>query len=85
MKAPACSFTIAENAVVCRYELQLHSQDPRRVLDILHNARHRVFAIRMGMPEGSHASESRHDVFEQLQAPIIAAYELALTRLEERS
>src|SRR5439155_10337201 len=28
-----------------------------RVLDIIHNACHRVFAVRMGMPESSHASE----------------------------
>jgi hypothetical protein len=53
---------------VGRHELQLHSQGPRRVLDILHNARHRVFAVRMGMPEGSHPSEPGNDVSEQLQA-----------------
>ena len=50
------------------HELQLHSQDPRRILDILHDACHRVLAIRMGMPERSHAGEPGNDIFEQLQA-----------------
>jgi hypothetical protein len=53
---------------VGRHELQLHSQGPRRVLNTRHDVRHRVFAVRMGMPEGSHANESGNDVSEQLQA-----------------
>src|SRR5262245_30218322 len=47
---------------------ELHSQGPRCVLHILHNAGHRAFAVRTGVPEGCHTSESRHDVSEQLQA-----------------
>ena len=50
------------------HELQLHSQGPRRVLDILHNVRHRTLAVSVGVPEGSHASETGNDVSEQLQA-----------------
>jgi len=44
------------------------SQGPRRVVDILHDVRHRVFAVRTGMPEGSHANEPGNDISEQLQA-----------------
>ena len=52
---------------VGRHELQLHSQGPRRVLDTFHDVRHRVFAVRMGMPECSHANEPGNDISEQLQ------------------
>src|SRR5215831_12232474 len=53
---------------VGRHELQLHSQRSCRVLDTLHDVRHRLFAVRMGMPECSHANESGNDISEQLQA-----------------
>src|SRR5262245_21288861 len=50
------------------HELQLHSQGPRRVLNTLHDVRHRVFALRMGRPGCSLANESGNDISEQLEA-----------------
>src|SRR5262245_3419314 len=49
---------------VGRHELQLHSQGPRRLLDTLYDVRHRGFAVRMRMPECSHANESGNDISE---------------------
>src|SRR5262249_26293513 len=53
---------------ISRRKWPLHSQGPRRILDTLHDVRHRMFAVCMRMPECSHANEPGNDISEQLQA-----------------
>ncbi len=53
---------------VGRRELQPYSQTASRILNILHDVRHRVLAVRVRMQESGNTSEPGHNISEQLQA-----------------